>query len=408
MVRNVSVKEPRAAPARPGGQDPSGTPLHVVHVFPNFGAGGAQMRTIALIHHLGRAFRHTILAIDDFLGAASRLDESRADVRFERAERGRWGPLYPLYLGGKIKRMRPDVVLAYNWGSIDAVVGCTLRGVGPRVQVMDGVQNEELEVELRRRVLARRAFYSRCDRLVAVSRDLERLAVESWRIPRDKVVHLPNGIDTARFRPGDGAPARAALGLPDAPLVGCVANVRPEKNHEAMVDAFACVAQRHPDAHVVFVGKTAPERAAPSAEDRGAWDRIQAGLDERGLRGRVHFTGQIADPLPYYRALDVFLLASRVEQMPLSVVEAMACGKPVLSTDVGDVKWMVSEPNRAFVLSDPEAYADALDRLLGDADLRARLGTANRARAEEVFDLRRMADRFAALCRGLARREEGA
>ena len=100
------------------------------------------------------------------------------------------------------------------------------------------------------------------------------------------------------------------------------------------------------------------------------------------------FPGHVSDTPALYAGFDVFALSSDTEQMPLSVLEAMAAGLPVVSTDIGDVRAMLASDNAGFVvpMRDEAALADALSTLLADAALRARLGAANRRCAEVNFD----------------------
>jgi glycosyltransferase involved in cell wall biosynthesis len=236
----------------------------------------------------------------------------------------------------------------------------------------------------------RRLLYPRADAVVVVSTGLARLARESWRVPESRLVHIPNGIDLDRFSPGPSGEFRRQLGVgPEDLLVGSVAHLRPEKNAPRLLDAFLAVAPRHPRAHLVFVGWIPESDDGVEAEYvRRMRDRIRSA----SLEGRVHFAGRAQDTVPCYRALDLFALASDSEQMPLSLMEAMGCGRAVVSTDVGDAKEMLPEANRPFVtaLCDDAAYARALDLLLSDAPLRASLGAENRARALERFGRDRM------------------
>jgi len=377
---------------------------HLCHVFPSFAPGGAQVRTALVMNGLARGYRHTIIAIDDDWSCRSLLSPE-VDVDFAPAERGRWGALYPLYLGGKLRSLRPDLVLAYNWGAVDAVLGALVRRVRPWIQVMDGFEAAEAQEQIPRRVRIRRFLYRRAGAVVVVSRCLERIAREQWRIPAERILHLPNGIDLERFSPGDGSDVRARLGLTAGDLlVGSVAHVRGEKNPVLLLEGFARCASRFAGAHLVYGGATPGAGEEACAADRAAWEVLQAAIDRHGLRERVHFTGRIDDVVPYYRALDVFALSSHTEQMPLSLLEAMACAKPVVSTDVGDVKWMVSAANAGAVVpvDDLEAYIRALGALLEGPALRRELGSANRTRAEQTFGMQRMIeayrDLFARLC----------
>jgi glycosyltransferase involved in cell wall biosynthesis len=117
----------------------------------------------------------------------------------------------------------------------------------------------------------------------------------------------------------------------------------------------------------------------------------------------VLFTGAVEDPAPLYAEFDIFALSSDTEQMPLSVLEAMAAGLPVAATDVGDVRAMLAPANAAHVVpGDPAALAAALQRLAEDPAQRSWLGAANRAMAERDFDEALMFRAHAALL-GLTR-----
>jgi glycosyltransferase involved in cell wall biosynthesis len=120
-----------------------------------------------------------------------------------------------------------------------------------------------------------------------------------------------------------------------------------------------------------------------------------------GIEQRIIFLGYIADPAPFYAGFDVFALSSDTEQMPIAVLEAMAAGLPIAATDVGDVRAMLAEANAPCVVPrDDAALASSLATLLGDAPLRARIGTANRAKAMQAFGEERMFAAYAALFDG--------
>ena len=106
-----------------------------------------------------------------------------------------------------------------------------------------------------------------------------------------------------------------------------------------------------------------------------------------GLSGRVFFVGHVPDPSPLYRAFDLFALTSDTEQMPMTILEAMAAALPVAATDVGDIKEMLAPENRDFIVPrDDRALADAFLALLRQPELRRSVGAANRARAERDYD----------------------
>ena len=345
---------------------------HLLHVFSTFVAAGPQVRTVGLIERFGDAFRHTLVAMDGRVDAAELLPPGALEV-VEPPPRA--GSLKTLpAMRKRIRAVAPDAVLTYNFGAMDAALAARTLGL-PLVHHEDGFLPDEADRQLKRRGMYRRVALSGARAVVVISENLQRIALEQWRL-RPALVHfIPNGIDVRRFEPRDGNPAlRAELGLPaDALVVGAVGHLRVEKNLPRLIEALALCADER--LHLLALGD-GPERGA-----------IEAAAEAHGLRGRVHLVGHRADPRPYYRAMDVFASASDTEQMPISLLEAMASALPAAATDVGDVRAMLPEEQRHLVTpTEAPALAAALGTLAGDPGLRAELGRANRARAEERFD----------------------
>ena len=352
------------------------TPL-LLHAFPGFTTGGAQRRFAAIANRWGPEFRHAIVAMDGVTDARRLLDPG-LDVTFPTlAVRPGDTPATLRALRRLLRSLRPTTLVTSNWGTIEWAVANRLPHV-PHLHMEDGFGPEERDRQLPRRVLARRLLLRRA-RLLVPSRNLERIAREEWHLDP---LYVANGVDLARFAP---TPRPPAIDMPGQPVVGTVAGLRPEKNLARLLHASAIAARSAP--HRLLIVGDGPERGALQALAR------DLSLD-------AVFAGPIADPAPLYARMDVFALSSDTEQMPLSVLEAMASGLPVAATEVGDVATMVAEANRAFLTRrEPEVLAEALATLLSDAGLRARLGAANRARAEVAYDQEAMFATHAALWR---------
>ncbi len=234
---------------------------------------------------------------------------------------------------------------------------------------------------------ATRWLYTRASaRIVTTGERLRETLVRDNGFDGARIVSIPTGVDTARFAPGDRAAARTALGLPPGPLVGIVATLRSWKGHRFLVEAFHALAR--PDAHLAIVGD-GPQREA-----------LEAQVAALGLGGRVTFAGNRTDVTPWLQAFDVFALPSYAnEGVPQAIVQAMLCALPVVTTDVGSIGEAVQDGVTGLMVApqQPAPLAAALARLLDDAALRERLGSAARAAALARFSLESMLERMEAV-----------
>jgi len=335
-------------------------------VFPSFAVGGSQARFAAIANHFGPRFRHVIISMDGNRACQSRLDPG-LDVTFHDVvvRQGRTLGNIPPFRR-LLRTLRPDALFTYNWGTIDWALA-NLGQLVRQVHVEDGFGPEERSAQLPRRVWMRRVFLRRCLVLLP-SRTLYAIARDIWRLNPAGLRYVPNGIDLDRFGPETHVPG-------PIPLVGTVAALRAEKNVARLLRAFAAFQQHGapPPARLMIVGD-GPERAM-----------LEALAQELGVT--VEFVGHVDQPAALIRQFDVFALSSDTEQMPLSLLEAMAAGCAVAATDVGDVRRMVAGLNQPFVTApDDVALGEALRRLVDDPALRQQLGAANRQKAELEYD----------------------
>ncbi|MFJ6387420.1 glycosyltransferase [Streptomyces sp. NPDC091972] len=208
---------------------------------------------------------------------------------------------------------------------------------------------------------------------------------------------IPNGIDTERFRPAAADTVRARLlpGVdPAAPLVVCVGRLCRQKGQDVLLRAWDAVLHRVPEARLVLVGD-GPER-----------DRLR----ERAP-GSVLLAGPVADAVPWYRAADLVVLPSRWEGMALAPLEAMACGRPVVVTDVDGARESLPPalaPRCLVPPENPAALADAVAALLLDPSSRTSLGHQGRRHVLSTHDVRRTSEAVAGLYRDLLDAEPAA
>jgi sugar transferase (PEP-CTERM/EpsH1 system associated) len=367
--------------------------IHVVHVVPSLETGGMQNGVVNLVHHLGQEARHSVVSVAGPGPMATRLPPSCAVVPLAKRPGRDWRTVVSLVAA--LRRLRPDVVHSRNWGAFDAVLAARLAGVRVVVHGEHGRVIEDLRGDNRRRNRLRRALAPLVTRFVTVSSDLAAWLVGTVGISRTKVVTIPNGVDTDRFAPGDGAALRRALALPAGGLVvGAIGRLDPVKDHLALLEAFARLVPV-PDVVLVIAGE-GPCRAA-----------LEARVGALGLDKRVRLLGERGDVPDLLRAMDVFVLSSIGEGVSNTVLEAMATGLPVVATRVGGTPELVIPGVTGLLVpaGDAGALADALATYAGDPALRRRHGGAGRRRAVEQFGLRAMADGYRALYLALAHRE---
>jgi glycosyltransferase involved in cell wall biosynthesis len=199
-------------------------------------------------------------------------------------------------------------------------------------------------------------------------------------IPPDRVHLIPNGIDLGHFRPAadnEKQALRRTLGLGVAPVVLYVGRLSQEKNPAGLLAAWELVRREFPDAQLVIVGAGPLEGLLRSSVADGT------------AAGSVRIVGASDDVLSWYRASDLFVLPSLIEGLSNSLIEAMACGLPVVSTRVSGSEDVFAAGNIGELVAtgETEALADGIGRLLADPDSRRRCGAIAREVAEAHFSL---------------------
>jgi len=359
---------------------------HILHVHGSFNLGGKEARAVQLMNIWGDKARHSVVSADpDAMGARAAIDAGVAvDYPDGPSFAGKPGLARYKVITAFLKRF--DLILTYNWGSMDAVMAHRLAGASaglpPLIHHEDGFNADEAVRLKTKRNLFRRLALQRAHGMVVPSVRLETIARQVWKQPAHKVHLIRNGIDVARYAL---PPAPDAIpGLRRSPgklLVGTLAGLRPVKNIPRLVRAVAA----HKDRLQLVVVGEGPEH-----------DAILAEAARQGM-GDIHMAGFMDRPWRFVGSFDIFALSSDSEQFPISLVEAMAAGVPVASMDVGDVANMVATANQPYVVADEAGLADALGALAADADLRATLGAANRDRATRDYAEKTMVAAYAAL-----------
>jgi len=222
----------------------------------------------------------------------------------------------------------------------------------------------------------------RADALLAVAEEHRRYLADVEGLDGSKITVIHNGVDTSRYRPGPPPDGLAQeLGLSGSErIVIAVGSLKPLKGFDLLLRAAAGAFAGHEDARLVIVGEGA---------ERGSLEALSASL---GIRDRVVFTGVRKDVDDLLRLGDLLVLSSWTEAFPNAVLEAMATGLPVISTDVGSVREVVRDGENGVIVppKDVDALTSALSSMLADPDRMAAFGDAGRKIVEESFRLEDM------------------
>jgi glycosyltransferase involved in cell wall biosynthesis len=226
-------------------------------------------------------------------------------------------------------------------------------------------------------------------RAIALAETHKQYLTSVKHIPASKIAVAYNGIDLRKFaHTGHAHQVRRSLQIPDgAHVVGIIAGLRRWKAHDVFLTAATSVVREAPDTYFVIAGD-GPERS-----------KLEKMARDLHLTDRVRFLGTVDDVPTLLQAIDVSVLSSVSEALPLALLESMAATRPVVATDVGSVSEIVDDGVNGFLVTPgaPDQLAQAMLRVLKDPELGRRLGEAGRKKVEQQHTVERMVHRYESL-----------
>jgi sugar transferase (PEP-CTERM/EpsH1 system associated) len=362
----------------------------VVHVMHAFDIGGLENGVVNLINRMPHdSYRHTVLALTRITEFRARVQ--RDDVEFIALGKGPGHAirLYPR-LHALFRRLRPAIVHTRNLAALEVAVPALSAGVPVRLHGEHGRDVGDLDGSNRKYQRVRRLYRPFVTHQVALSRDLARYLVERVGVPRAQVTQLYNGVDAALFAP---AGQRAAIpGCPFAGaglwIVGTVGRMQAVKDPQNLVRAFVRALAIEPALRarlrLVMVG------------DGALYGEVNAMLARAGVQDLAWLPGERDDVADVLRGLDAFVLPSLAEGVSNTILEAMACGLPVIATDVGGNGELVVEGRTGTLVpaADAEALARAIVAQARDPVAARAQGKAGRERVLSTFSLDAMVDGY--------------
>jgi L-malate glycosyltransferase len=336
---------------------------------------GGQNQVLVTVLGL-RALGHRTVLVAHPTGELRRRAEEGLDL-IPLAPRAEMDLAAAWRLSRVIKQLRPDIVHAHDpHGVAMASIALSMSTLPRRPRL---VASRRVDFHMRQSALSRWK-YRQVDCFICASDAIRRI-VRSDGISPNRTVTVHEGIDPGRVAAAPRAELHKELWLPhDAPLVGNVAALVPHKGQRHLVDAAALVLPKQPDARFIIAGEG---ELRPQLEQR---------IRQQHLEKHVILAGFRTDILSLHKAFDIFVMSSVTEGLGTSILDAMACAKPVVGTTAGGIPEVVADGETGLLVPprDAPAMAAAIIRLLGDRALRERMGAAGLARVRERFSAEAM------------------
>lgn len=363
---------------------PASGQAHVLHVIYQLHPGGMEYGLVKLVNGLaGGPVRSTICTTrppDQAMAALLAPGVGLVEVKRRKGN----DPLLVWRLFTLFRRERPDIVHTHAWGTlVEGLLAARLA----RVPVLIHGEHGTLQLKPYQARVQRWAW-RRVDRLLSVSSRLAERMAAAVGVPESAITVIRNGVDLARFSSVSHEEARRGMGLPDDLfVVGHVGRLVEVKDQASLVEAAAILKSRGLRFLVLIAGD-GPLRVS-----------LASRIDRSGVADCVRLVGHVGDVERFYPALDVYVLCSRSEGMPNTVLEAMAAGVPVVATRVGGVDELVVDGVTGLLVepAKPDQLAGAVGRLIDDEVLRRRMGAAGDERATAQYSVETMLREYGAL-----------
>lgn len=364
----------------------------IAHVVYRLAVGGLENGLVNLINRTPQ-YRHAVICLTDYTDFHRRIRHNAISLHALDKREGH-DPGMLVRLRRLLRELQPDIVHTRNLAALEAQLPAWLAGVRGRVHGEHGRDVHDLDGSSRKYQWLRRAFRPMVHCYIPLSRDLEQYLLDRIGVPPAKISQIYNGVDTVQFHPRGGerpAVLPADFASSDTVIIGTVGRLAAVKDQVNLVRAFIALIDHAPQlrdrVRLVIIGDGPLLREA------------QTLLECARMSDLAWLPGERDDVPELMRAIDVFVLPSLAEGISNTILEAMACGLPVIATDVGgNGELVVAEVTGILVPpAQPMPLAEALWLYVNNEELRRRHGLAARERVEREFSMEAMVQRYLAV-----------
>jgi len=353
-------------------------PKLVFHLVYRLGIGGLETLLVNMINKMpDEKYRHKIICLTHSEGLESRLTKDVEIIELNKKDGNDLG--LHLKLARLFRRYKPQILHTYNIPTIEYHFTAWLMGVKGRLHAEHGRDASDPLGKNKKYNYLRKTLSLFIQRYIAVSDDLNNWMLNDLKLPDNKVKLILNGVDTEHFKPVENKEIDQAI-----VKLGIIGRLDPVKDHKTLFDAIQHLKHKNKNIKLYVIGD-GPER-----------DNLAEYVRRMHLEDDIVLLGAKNDIAKQLEQLDVFILSSIAEGIPITLIEAMSCGLPTVTTDVGGIPEVVLNNKTGLLVPSKQAnqMADALLNYIDSHELRSKHGRAGRKRITEHFSLDAMVEKY--------------
>ena len=355
-------------------------PRRVLHIIDSLNLGGAQEVVLNLATCGSERFHHEVATLHGRGVYWDRLQQ--AGIRVFSLSPHKYLPLYFASIPWRLLWGRYDIVHCHLIPS--NIIAKPLAAFCGVSAIFNHDHTNDTHRAENKLLLALDRFANRfASHLIPVSASCRDFLMRHESIPAERITLIPNAIDLGKFTPRSitKAEARQKLGVsPDGPVLAGVGRLNPQKNFALFLEVAARLAQRFPDLHFLLAGDGPEEKM------------LRAKASALGIADRVLFSGYVADSRLVYLAADVLLMPSRFEGLPMTLLESMAMGLPVVASRLDGIAEVIDDPDDGLLAPPDNAnlFVDHVSALISNRELAMGIAIKARAKIECRFSVERL------------------
>lgn len=313
--------------------------IHVVHVVQSLDVGGMENGVVNIANKIDKnIFKLSICCLSHIGTLEHKITDNHISLFSMNWEKGLQFALF-LDLAKEFKKRDINIVHTHGWLSF--LYG-SIAGKIAGIPVLINGEHGTFNLNKKRRIFVYRLLSLFVNKFITVSSSLRKELVDKIKISSDKIIVIPNGVDTERYHSinmEEVINRKNRIGIPmSSRVIGSVGRLEPVKNYEMLINAFSEISHEFPMLYMLLVG----DGSRMEKLEKLAWDL--------GLSNKICFLGQVNNTQDFIPLMDIFILTSYSEGMSNTILEAMSCSKPIIATDVGGNRELILEGKNGLLI----------------------------------------------------------